>query len=598
MTTTQVQNLRSLQAAILTTFLWAPFSTDAQTISDITDLVLVTGQSNVTGSQTEFDPQIDTIDLRVFAYTDSNDWEVADLHQVWDVDGFRPGNFSLTVPTRSPYNNFAFHFAKTVVENDPDRVVGIIIASAPGEGILHWDANSSFTQTIQSKVIAALNAQGVKSALDGILWHQGETDHQFYGTSDVDATAAEKSDDTYYADKLNSLIQRFRAENWFNSDKPFICGETKQIPDNDTVNDRLMALNSDNDPWTGCVAGEDLPTREMDLTITPPKLGTHFTAEGLRALGQRYGLKYLDMTANTQSSNSGTCNGLTANVVIANGDIPTPFSDVILGTDGADTINGLGGDDTICGLGGNDIINAGGGDDWIDGGTGNDDLHGTAGTDTIFGGIGDDFIRGGSGDDFIAGQEGNDTLLGQPGDDTIDGGNGIDSIIGGSGSDTIYTGPGATVGSGVFISGSGGNDTIFGGPDADHIIGSFGIDIINGGDGDDKITGGNGKDTIDGGDGDDDIRGQGQQDTINGGNGNDTIFGGDGNDSITGGTGNDEISGGSGNDTVDGNSGADLITGGNGDDDLIGGASAGDICDGQSGVDTADASCESVVRVP
>ena len=165
-------------------------------------------------------------------------------------------------------------------------------ASAPGEGIQHWDANSAFSQTVESKVLAALSAQGVKSKIDGIIWHQGETDWQFNGTSDVDATADERSDPTYYPTKLNALINRYRNESWFDANKPFICGETKQAP----VNDRLTALNSDNDPWTACVTGSDLPTKEQDLQATPPKLGTHFNAAGLRELGQRYGTKYLEMT--------------------------------------------------------------------------------------------------------------------------------------------------------------------------------------------------------------------------------------------------------------------------------------------------------------
>ena len=264
----------------------------AQSVSDITDLILVTGQSNVRGSQTLSNTTDDSVDLRVFAYTDSDDWEVADLHQAWDVDGWHPGNGSLTDANREPYNNFAFHFAKTVVENDPSRVVGIVVASAPGEGIQHWDANSAFSQIVESKVLAALSAQGVKSKIDGILWHQGETDWQFNGTSDVDATDAERADPTYYPTKLNALINRYRNESWFDSDKPFICGETRQAP----VNGRLMALNDDNDPWTGCVAASDLPTKEQDLQATPPKLGTHFNATALRQLGQRYGTKYLEMT--------------------------------------------------------------------------------------------------------------------------------------------------------------------------------------------------------------------------------------------------------------------------------------------------------------
>ena len=291
---TKIKHCASIaKVCLIITLLFSHKVSMAQAISDITDLILITGQSNVTGSQTEYNASADGTNIRLFAFTSNNDWEIADLHQAWDVDGWHPGNGSITDTSRSPYNSFAFHFGKTIVNNDPSRVVGIIVASAPGQGIRHWDNGSAFSQTIESKVLAALNAQGIKAQLDGILWHQGETDWQYNGTSDPDASAAEKSYPTYYPEKLDSLIQRFRNTSWFGENKPFICGETKQA----LVNGRLMELNTNSDPWTGCVQGSDLTTREMDLTATPPKLGTHFDAAGLRTLGQRYAIKYLSMTS-------------------------------------------------------------------------------------------------------------------------------------------------------------------------------------------------------------------------------------------------------------------------------------------------------------
>lgn len=581
------RNLRKLFATLSIAVGLTSQIAHAQSASDITDLILVTGQSNVRGSQTAYDESQDAVDLRVFAYTDSNDWEVADLHQAWDVDGWHPGNGSLADSSRSPYNNFAFHFAKTIVENDPDRVVGLIIASAPGEGIKHWDANSSFSQIVESKVVAALNAQGVKSQIDGIIWHQGETDWQYSGTSDVDATDAERSDPTYYPTKLNALISRYRAENWFDSNKPFICGETRQAP----VNDRLLELNSDNDPWTACVMGHDLPTREQDLQAEPPKLGTHFNAVGLRLLGQRYGMKYLELTATAlkpATGNTSTCNGLTVTVDLSAGDSPTNGDDVIMGTDGSDTIFASAGNDTICGEGGDDTIAAGGGIDWVDGGNGNDHISGHAGNDILFGGEGNDVIFGGNGDDYIEGEAGDDTLAGHFGNDTIDGGNGIDGINGGGGDDTIYTGSGATVNSGVLVSGGGGSDAIYGGPDADFLLGAAGLDEIHGEGGDDVIVGGPGSDEINGGDGADDIQGNGSRDFINGDAGDDIISGGPGPDILDGGTGNDILRGDSDN---------DRLSGGIGNDTLIGGGSLSDVCDGDVGTDTA-ASCENVTNVP
>ena len=72
-------------------------------------------------------------------------------------------------------------------------------------------------------------------------------------------------------------------ENWFADEHPFICGETAQSP----VNDRLNALNRDDDIWTACVPGEGLSTYD--------EAEVHFTAESLRQLGANYAEVYLQM---------------------------------------------------------------------------------------------------------------------------------------------------------------------------------------------------------------------------------------------------------------------------------------------------------------
>ena len=242
----------------------------------ITDLVLVTGQSNALGSQTAFDPQLDSPTDRFYAYTDTG-WQRASLKQVWDL-GWHPRTHIDT----DPHNNFAFHFGKTVAARRGDRVVGIVLVTAPGEGISHWDADNVFFNKIRTKALAALNELPHKSSFDGILWHQGETDWAKSGSLDTDLAGLE-IDDNYYSNKLWQLIDNFRRESWFDDEKPFICGETAQSP----INARLMSLNRNSDPWTACVEGEGLATYD--------EARVHFTAESLRTLGSNYADRYLSM---------------------------------------------------------------------------------------------------------------------------------------------------------------------------------------------------------------------------------------------------------------------------------------------------------------
>ena len=238
-------------------------STAAYRAADITDLVLLTGQSNALGANTAYDASLDSPHPQVFAFTDTG-WKRADLHQIWDR-GWHPRND----PNTDPANNLLLHFGKRLVTRDSRRVVGFILVSAPGAAIANWDYNEEFYRRIDGRVIDAINQLPHKSGLDGVLWHQGETD---------------ANDTPEYENKLRALIANFRSENWFSSGKPFICGE---IARRGGVNNRLNSLNSDSDAYTGCVSASGLATK-ID--------GSHFTAEGLREIGKRYADRYYDMT--------------------------------------------------------------------------------------------------------------------------------------------------------------------------------------------------------------------------------------------------------------------------------------------------------------
>jgi len=243
----------------------------------ITDLVLITGQSNALGTETGFDPVLDSPVERFYAYTDSG-WQLASLRQVWDL-GWHPRTDIGT----DPHNNFGFHFGKQVVAQGNQRVVGIVLVTAPGEGISHWDSQGYFYNEVRNKALAALDALPQKELFDAVLWHQGETDWSADGSLDPDLAGAGVEND-YYSIKLWQLIDNFRKDSWFGQNRPFICGETVRSP----VNSRLNALNYDTDRWTACVSSDNLPTYDAAQV--------HFSAVGLRQLGAKYADQYLNMT--------------------------------------------------------------------------------------------------------------------------------------------------------------------------------------------------------------------------------------------------------------------------------------------------------------
>jgi len=230
----------------------------------ITDVILVTGQSNALGAETgrldpmPFDANQDSAVRRVYAFSD-NGWGIAGLRQIWDLGWYPRGDIA-----RDPANNFAFHAAKQLVRHDPNRVVGIILITAPGQSIDHWDRNGEFFAQIDLKVRRALAALPGNVKVQGVLWHQGESD--YYSTD-------------YYRAKLRGLVSNFRSQSWFAWDGVFVCGETLNAP----VNERLMQLNSDGDSRTGCVTAAGLQSVGDAV---------HFNARSLRILGNRYADEY------------------------------------------------------------------------------------------------------------------------------------------------------------------------------------------------------------------------------------------------------------------------------------------------------------------
>lgn len=170
------------------------------------------------------------------------------------------------------------------------------------------------------------------------------------------------------------------------------------------------------------------------------------------------------------------CFGFGATVDLSKGQEPTPYSDVIVGTDRRDRIDALGGHDIICAGAGRDVVIGGDGDDVIDAGPGRDRVITSLGDDIVYGKGGSDRIRTGQGNDGVVGGSGDDKIKLGPGDDVGYGDSGNDVINGDGGEDWIFAGDG--------------DDHVMGGRGPDHIAGGLGRDSGSAGSGSDECIGG------------------------------------------------------------------------------------------------------------
>lgn len=169
-------------------------------------------------------------------------------------------------------------FATTLAEADPSITIGLIPAAVGGSPIDAWTPGAFYEPTASHpwddaarRARAALDA----GTLDGILWHQGESD----------ATAALAP---AYEAKLHALIARWRAE--------------LRVPDVSFLAGQLGRF--DGHPWDAFRAQVDRAHRALPSTVARTAFvsaeglthngdGVHFDADSYRTLGRRYAEAWL-----------------------------------------------------------------------------------------------------------------------------------------------------------------------------------------------------------------------------------------------------------------------------------------------------------------
>ncbi|WP_197517566.1 sialate O-acetylesterase [Microbacterium karelineae] len=237
-------------------------------------LVLVLGQSNANGSNTDFEPDgQDARDPRIDAFPGSGDDAgtiVPAREPLAPIGGHPPGGLG-------PGGPFASLLLTTLPAGDRILIVPVTMGGTgmrrhgtyPGVwkvGFEKEGAPNLFDAAVRH-TRAALAAAGPDARIDAVIWHQGESD-------------GGRSEDDYAAD-LDELILALRVRVPEASEAPFIVGQMAAerriaFPDHAGVAEALRRT-PDRIPLTGYA--EAPPVGHIN------DASTHFTAAGQRILG-------------------------------------------------------------------------------------------------------------------------------------------------------------------------------------------------------------------------------------------------------------------------------------------------------------------------
>ncbi|MEZ0164287.1 sialate O-acetylesterase [Kineococcus sp. LSe6-4] len=238
------------------------------------DLVVVMGQSNASGTNTDVEPDgADALDPRVevFAASGPDAGRIVPAREpFWPLLGHPPGGVGPGGP-----------FAALLLPTLPaDRGVLLVPAAVGGTGFRHhtsypgvWTVGLDLPGTPNlfaravAHVRAALDAAGPDSRVRAVLWHQGETDGN-HGRTEAE-----------YAADLDELIATFRAQVPTARDVPFLLGGMAP--------ERIAAYP---DHAGVAAAHAATPERVPGTAFAPSPAGhvndgtTHLTAAGQRLL--------------------------------------------------------------------------------------------------------------------------------------------------------------------------------------------------------------------------------------------------------------------------------------------------------------------------
>ncbi|MGC6459153.1 MAG: sialate O-acetylesterase [Akkermansiaceae bacterium] len=215
-------------------------------------IYLLIGQSNMAGRAPVDETKADPIE-GVLLLNAKNEWEVA-KNPLNRYSTIRKG---LGMQKLNP----GYSFAKAMKKNHPKATLGLVVNAKGGSSIEQWATDKKFYKDIITRAKVAQKT----GTLEGILWHQGESN----------SSRAE-----IYPSQLKALVENLRKD--LETPKlPFVAGEIKE---GEKINAEIAKL-PDHVPYTAVASSKGLKTMDR----------WHFDAPSMIALGERYAEEILKL---------------------------------------------------------------------------------------------------------------------------------------------------------------------------------------------------------------------------------------------------------------------------------------------------------------